>query len=736
MAEVEKKQRLSSFEPPGVVQVAEPTYEPLLADTNTGAVTEFRSYVADPERYFRKEAFRETKFSVDNFLKECRSRVSMPDLQLALAEYHSSLSNAMFALINKDYGDFLSLSANLAGLDKSISELTTPLQELKKEVKGLKTSMDSEIRELDERLRRRVDISAQRTLLQRFLNISASVDKIEKLLSTAQPPQSKTSGEGGDSTSATRDIESLMSGSGELIERVASEFNQLQFYVTQCQRGAPFLTEISPRIKRITTTLQDALERTFRKGIEADDIDILRQCLRTYSIIDKIDEVQILFRDLVVAPFATTAITKEVTSSLSLEDMYKNILSFIHERCRIPMQIVSQLNISGCDFLVNSVWPEIAEALSKLTFIFAHGIADEFHKNYTTTEAFISDFEKLCGTRMGVERLRAHPAYLAFRKRWSIQVYYQLRFQEIAGEFETKLSEPLVEQMKSESQDDFKLGASTLLFETITRCWSPSVYIPGLCHRFWKLTLQLLARYTTWVSSQAGGAEPISNILVLIQDSTNIQTKTLALLDTVIKPELVTVIASGLEVSALKKALDDSCEQLQNASNEVQKGALSILTSACETHVRGSMGVNKRYRHTKKPTPETPSEYIEKILLPIKTFVGEYGTRIGNCKRDWVVPVCRSTTKRFEENVTKLLADEAKMEERLSSLKKIKRGKRNVKENNSESMSDHDKIRLQLWLDVTAFTTELEFIDVSRDDVPELIQLRKLVDDAKPALDE
>ena len=42
-------------------------------------------------------------------------------------QYHASLSTAMFTLINKDYGDFVSLSANLAGLDKNIAELTQPM---------------------------------------------------------------------------------------------------------------------------------------------------------------------------------------------------------------------------------------------------------------------------------------------------------------------------------------------------------------------------------------------------------------------------------------------------------------------------------------------------------------------------------------------------------------------------------------------------------------------------------
>lgn len=87
------------------------------------------------------------------------------------------------------------------------------------------------------RITRRAHIREQKALLQRFLNISASVDKIEKLLAYTGDDGMSLGGSGGDVTGG--------GGDGDLIERVASEFNQLQFYVTQCKR-APYLDKIGP----------------------------------------------------------------------------------------------------------------------------------------------------------------------------------------------------------------------------------------------------------------------------------------------------------------------------------------------------------------------------------------------------------------------------------------------------------------------------------------------------------
>ena len=62
---------------------------------------------------FTFSSFFFSSFKVESFLNECRRRVQINELQADLADYYSSLKTAMVALINKDYGDFVSLSSNL-----------------------------------------------------------------------------------------------------------------------------------------------------------------------------------------------------------------------------------------------------------------------------------------------------------------------------------------------------------------------------------------------------------------------------------------------------------------------------------------------------------------------------------------------------------------------------------------------------------------------------------------------
>ena len=44
---------------------------------------------------------------------------------------------------------------------------------------------------------------------------------------------------------------------------------------------------------------------------------------------------------------------------------------------------------------------------------------------------------------------------------------------------------------------DWQLLCVETLWQCLCRCWHQDVYLARLCHRFWKLSLQLLARYTT-----------------------------------------------------------------------------------------------------------------------------------------------------------------------------------------------------------------------------------------------
>ena len=65
------------------------------------------------ELCFSTEVFLEESFTVDDFVNQCRKRVTIECLRDDLDAYYRTLKSAMVELINKDYADFVNLSANL-----------------------------------------------------------------------------------------------------------------------------------------------------------------------------------------------------------------------------------------------------------------------------------------------------------------------------------------------------------------------------------------------------------------------------------------------------------------------------------------------------------------------------------------------------------------------------------------------------------------------------------------------
>ena len=57
------------------------------------------------------------------------------------------------------------------------------------------------------------------------------------------------------------------------------------------------------RIAAITSTLQTNLESAFQEGLQTGELDILSRVLRTYAIIDKTHDAELLFKEMVVKPY-------------------------------------------------------------------------------------------------------------------------------------------------------------------------------------------------------------------------------------------------------------------------------------------------------------------------------------------------------------------------------------------------------------------------------------------------
>ena len=106
-----------------------------------------------------------------------------------------------------------------------------------------------------------------------------------------------------------------------------------------------------------------------------------------------------------------------------------------------------------------------------------------------------------------------------FVHRWNLPVYFQIRFQEIAGPVEEACQELFALEIGG---GKFHLKASRVIIEAVASCWKPEVVLKPLAPKFWKLTLQIIARYAKAVTmaSETSSGKPSQNI---VQPPTNVK---------------------------------------------------------------------------------------------------------------------------------------------------------------------------------------------------------------------
>lgn len=96
--------------------------------------------------------------------------------------------------------------------------------------------------------------------------------------------------------------------------------------------------------------------------------------------------------------------------------------------------------------------------------------------------------EAECVTPETLAALRNHPQYKSFLKKWNLPVYFQIRFQEIAGNVETILAESVSpDSVKGNltllTQKDFSLHATCVVWDNLLRIWADDIYLYQLFHK-------------------------------------------------------------------------------------------------------------------------------------------------------------------------------------------------------------------------------------------------------------
>ncbi|SPO28187.1 related to conserved oligomeric Golgi complex component 2 [Ustilago trichophora] len=191
--------------------------------------------------------------------------------------------------------------------------------------------------------------------------------------------------------------------------------------------------------------------------------------------------------------------------STPLVDLYNTILTFTSITAYQVIDASREITPSNnCDIFTHVIWETLSTRLlsTMSNTIFFVGQPDTFYTNFTLTNQFLQRFLSLAPTEESKQAMLEHPNWLAFKRRWQLPVYFQMRFREVV----TKLESDLVDGRKEvgragEGEECMQATRATL--EAVEKVWSDGVHIHELSARQWRVTLQLLSRFKSWIEEQS-----------------------------------------------------------------------------------------------------------------------------------------------------------------------------------------------------------------------------------------
>ena len=88
--------------------------------------------------WFKPDSFLRADFDPDAYVAGLRSYVPLESLAAELRSHLAALRAELVGLINRDYADFVGLSARLKGVDAAAARMRAPLADLRDKVAGFR----------------------------------------------------------------------------------------------------------------------------------------------------------------------------------------------------------------------------------------------------------------------------------------------------------------------------------------------------------------------------------------------------------------------------------------------------------------------------------------------------------------------------------------------------------------------------------------------------------------------
>ncbi|CAH2066420.1 unnamed protein product [Thlaspi arvense] len=725
--------------------------------------------------WFKPSFFPSPGFDSESFISELRTFVAFDTLRYELRSHLASLNRELVDLINRDYADFVNLSAKLVDIDSTVVRMRAPHLDLREKINGFRGSVEDAISGVRSELRQRSNAADAGEVLELLLDAFHGVSKVEKLIKVLPSTPFDSMGRScmSDENPKQQDGTAMRETQSTLLERIACEMNRLKFYMAHAQvsivhllhHNLPFIEKMEKRIQSASVLLDASLGHCFIDGLNNSDTSVLYNCLRAYAATNNTKNAEEIFHTTIVAPFTHKIIARETSAGAA--GTSGDIKHFIAKDCKMLLE-VSSTEKSGLhvfNFLANSILKEVLSAIQKVKpGAFSPGRPTEFLKNYKASLDFLaylegrvtdltsfSELDRMayqlshvtcafcegyCPSSSAVTNFRAEAIYVEFMKQWNVGVYFSLRFQEIAGSLDSALtSASLDSDSDKKSSPNLIIRQSVTLLECLRSCWKEDILVFCAADKFLRLTFQHLSRYCNWVlsavnarKSNGGSLSPGCEwaVSATAEDFVYVIHDVNCLLSEV-RGDYVEHISHYLSpcssevLDMVRKSMLQGAESLQNVLALLNKTIIEVIVDKSVEHLRQLKGITTTLMMN-KPLPVRHSPYAVGLLRPLKAFLeGDKVTHYLTHETREELLLCTLTeiTKQYYELAAKHVSEE-KIKETL-----LQKHRQNAQKRASAAscVSDHnetgtDKMCMQLFLDLQEYGRNISVFGLNPEDIP------------------
>ena len=167
---------------------------------------------------------------------------------------------------------------------------------------------------------------------------------------------------------------------------------------------------------------------------------------------------------------------------------------------------------------------------------------------------------------------------------------------------------------------------------------------------------------------------------------------------------------------SIKTSITSQCNVIKEMRSAIYEKIKSIISNDCKTALSGVKAIAGKYRMTNKPPPDNASQYVSQILAPLKTVISKSDSVLltfksrssssGNASNDFTNDIIVDLSNNYLLQVQNLLETVKQMDSTLSKRSRLTQPSKSAAA--GASMSDSEKIYLQLQLDIKAFGVELK----------------------------